>query len=253
MITSKMVQLLKRLVRQLAMRFNVVLADACHIGIYLENDLVRLTTSAPIQTIFDVGANHGQSAMRFSRAFKGSKIYSFEPVKSNYEILHARCSTMPGITTINKGLGKEITRMNIGLSSHPGGHSLLLPESMSQSELIGLTTIDAVMEEYRLEKIDLIKIDVEGYELQVLQGTEAALNSNKIRYIYAECIFDPSDTAPHTLFSDLREYLAKYSFVVFACYHESFDLKSGSAMANVLFANKQMLPERVPRRVGNIG
>lgn len=115
-----------------------------------------------------------------------------------------------------------------------------------------MTTIDIFCRESVLDSIDLLKIDVEGLEIDVLSGAKEILDKGGIRFVYAECIFEPDDSSPHTLFCHLNQWLQAYGFTVFACYHESFHLHSGSAMANVLFVNKNLLPKFATGRILNI-
>lgn len=243
---------MKRLIRKLAKKVNVLLADTSRIGVELENDLSRLTDANSIKTVFDVGANHGQSAIPFSKSYPLAQIYSFEPVSSNFSILESNCSRIKQIKLINKGLGKKSGVATIGLSNHSGGHSLLLAGSGSRTEKITIITIDEFCQGHLIDKIDLLKIDVEGFEIDVLKGADAILTKGGVRFIYAECIFEPDDGSPHTLFQDLHLHLQSYGFSFFACYHESFHLEAGSAMGNVLWVNKQLLPASATGKVKNI-
>ena len=243
---------LKWLVRQLASKLDLLLAHSSNIGVELENDLARLSMLDPILIILDVGANHGQSAIRYARAFKQARIFCFEPVFSNYKVLSLACSQHPRIELVQKGLSDKPGTGIIGLTDHPGGHSLLLSSTSDKTEKVSITTIDSFLLDSNIKRIDLLKIDVEGSELSVLKGALAALESSAIRYIYAECITLLDPIEPHTLFSDLTSFLHPYGLVVFAIYHESFHLDTGSALINVLFVNMQFLPESVPGNIHNI-
>lgn len=242
----------KSLVRDVARNLNLLIADTSRIGIELENDIARLKKSHCIKTVFDVGGNYGQSAIRFAKAFPRAQIYSFEPVSRNFQILTRNTRHFSRITAVQKGLDKYSGQASIGLSSNPGGHSLSLAASAIESEIIRLTTVDEYCHRINLDMINLLKIDVEGHEISVLEGAKKTLESNRLEFIYAECIFERDDSSPHTLFDDLREYLKGYGFYFFACYHEAFTLKSACAMANVLFVNKSMLPDAAYGRVKNI-
>jgi len=243
---------MKALIRRLTKYFNLLLADRSRIGIEMENDILRLSHENPVRTILDIGANHGQSALRFAREFPGAEIYSFEPVPDNFKILSARCSRHARIELIPKGLGRVAADVDIGLSDNPGGNSILLGASAQRTVIISLSTLDSFVEERQLKKIDLLKIDVEGLEMDVLEGATKSFSEGRIRFVYAECIFEPDASSPHTLLSDLSAFLVKYGLALFACYHESFSLRAGSAMGNVLFANKALLPNSVPGKVRNI-
>lgn len=243
---------MKNIVRSIASKFDILISGGSHIGVRLENDLSRLIRREDIKTVFDVGANHGQSALRFEKAFPKAEILSFEPVAANFKILNSNCENKPRIRTINKGLGEHSGKVKIGLSQNPGRHSLHLLQEGGDVEEIEISTVDTVMEESDISFIDLLKIDVEGFEIEVLKGGEKALEGNQVRFIFAECIFAPVETYPHTLFEDLTKYLERFGFAFFGCYHESFHLGAGSALANILFVNKKLLPASAKGKFQNI-
>jgi FkbM family methyltransferase len=243
---------MKELIKKLARRMNLIVVHECVFGVSPEVDLKRLTHSRPIRTIFDVGGNHGQSAVRFCREFPQTELYTFEPVPANYRILQSAIAPFSQIRPFNIGLGDQKTTLKMGLSDNPGGHSVILAETATDIVEVPVDTIDNVMKEQQVEKIDFMKMDVEGFELSVLKGAEEALSQGKIRFIYTECVFGHDEALPHTSFFDLHETLAKYDFCFFACYSEGFDLKQGVSMGNVLFAHRPSLPESVPGKVRNI-
>ena len=76
---------MKDFIKDLAKKLNILVRHNSTIGIEVEIDICRLRNS--IQTVFDVGANYGQTAIRFSKAFPSAIIHSFEPVESNFRIL----------------------------------------------------------------------------------------------------------------------------------------------------------------------
>lgn len=156
------------------------------------------------------------------------------------------------IIPIRKGLESASGQAVIGLSQNPGGHSLSLASISDQAETIELTTLDKFCHSRNIKFIDLLKIDVEGHELGVLRGAKNMLSSNSIHFIYAECIFEPDNSSPHTLFESLRHYLSGYNYCLFACYQESFYLRTGCLQANVLFVNRHFLPSEVQGKVQNI-
>lgn len=129
---------------------------------------------------------------------------------------------------------------------------MLLADSGAKTESVELVTIDEYCRGNQINVIDLLKIDVEGLEMDVLEGAKAILKEVGIRFIYTECIFEPDDSSPHTLFEDIHRYVHNYGFSFFACYHESFHLEAGSAMGNVLFVNKRLLPKTATGKVKNI-
>ena len=86
-------------------RHGVNVCGTDHLGVDVEVDLQRLTAAEPLRTIFDVGGNFGQSALRFSRAFPQARIFTFEPVPDSFRKLVANIAGRGGIEAFNHGFG----------------------------------------------------------------------------------------------------------------------------------------------------
>jgi FkbM family methyltransferase len=190
-------------------------------GVYHTQDILRFNKNHPINTIFDVGANIGATSIEYAEVFKDADIYSFEPVKSTYNILKSSTHSEKRINTYNCALGKEETRVTIHLRSNNELNSInpqrnVAWESDIGKEEIDVNTVDNFCSTNNINEIDILKIDTEGFELNVLSGASNMLSRNKIKYIYAETTIRDNDTT-HTNFFDLHNFLRqkKYSFLGF--------------------------------------
>jgi FkbM family methyltransferase len=233
-------------------RHGVNICGTDHLGVDVEVDLQRLTAAEPLWTIFDVGGNFGQSALRFSRAFPQARIFTFEPVPDSFHKLQRNITGRGGIEAFNHGFGDVPGSFEIQIQPNAGGNTLIGSKSPLGSVEIRLETIDAFAAENGIESIDLLKIDVEGYELQVLRGAAGMLARGEVRHVYAECVFAPDPVFSHTDFFELHRMLTGLGFCFVASYAESFRLAAGCAMGNVLYALKSRLPASAPGRVKNI-
>ncbi len=131
--------------------------------------------------ILDIGANIGWYSLLFSKRLPLAKIYSFEPIETTYRHL---------ITNITLNKADNVFPYNIGLSEKegssiyyyfPGGAVLaseknLLSCPKAQEIVCKVELLDKIVSTYKINKIDLIKCDVEGAELSVIKG---GLNSIK--------------------------------------------------------------------------
>jgi len=134
-------------------------------------------------TVYDVGAFHGILTLFFAK--RCAQVISYEPNSQNYQRLIENIQ-LNGLT--------NVTVRKIGLSSRPGSGVLTYSPLMSgggtlqpvapnhplirqQSEEIAVTSIDADIVESALPSPDLIKIDVEGYELEALRGARNTLTT----------------------------------------------------------------------------
>jgi FkbM family methyltransferase len=152
-----------------------------------------VTTPAPI--IFDVGAHRGESVRFFREIFPGSKIYSFEPDPDNFKYLDDVCQSLTSQASVGEG---SCLAFNLGVAetegtlpfyrqsiSHLGG---LLPINYKSQDSLGyaakapnqlieieVTTVDRFCHGQGIKAIDILKIDVQGYEIGVLTGANQIL------------------------------------------------------------------------------
>jgi FkbM family methyltransferase len=118
----------------------------------------------PVQkTIIDIGANIGNHTVFFAQFFKHDMILAFEPVYENYEVLLQNAQNYQEVYPINLALGARmgLVEMNKNRSNY-GAHSVV-----EGGEMV-VTTIP--LDQLYLNRVTLMKIDVESYEPSVLSG-----------------------------------------------------------------------------------
>ena len=130
------------------------------------------------KVIFDIGGNIGITAIYLSALFPEAKIYSFEPMSENFEILKINIQYYENIQAFNIGLGSKNGNFKIYLSNDsenyggtsfypdPTGNKL---ESFVECEV---KNINDIIKKLNLDSIDLIKIDTEGAEYDILTSLE---------------------------------------------------------------------------------
>jgi len=220
-----------------AIKLNYKLIPFVPGGRILPLDLKR--SGAIPSVIFDVGANIGQTANFFISHFPESKIYSFEPVLDTYNQLLSNSSHSKNIVCFNQALGSDIQKSIIYVNGSSGSSSLKgkLNALFSHTEVIDIDTGYNFCIKHGVEKIDLLKIDTEGFEINVLKGFEPLLKDH-VKMIYAEIGFLPDDLYK-TYISDLLDYTSKYGFIV-SGFYEPFRGGFGSlriGFCNVLLIN----------------
>jgi len=194
-------------------------------------------------TFLDVGANIGFLSLVAARIVgKSGLICAVEPHPFTYKILEKNIclNDFKNIFSMNIALGKEISeekiynRMNISR----GSASLIRPTNVSE-ELglsVRVTTIDTLIEEGKIQLPKLIKIDVEGFELEVLKGAKILLNSS---HAPALCV-EFSNLHP-THGGRVRDI---YNFIKSANDYSFFKLKYGKGVPSglVKISNEKDLP-----------
>jgi FkbM family methyltransferase len=170
----------------------------------------------PPAVIVDAGANVGQTALRYHQHWKAARIYSFEPVRATFLQLSASCAGISAIECLNIALGAKSEAGQI--HKFPDSQLSTLAEQPAHStgedhsvEAIVIRRLDEFAAERSIDCVDLLKIDVEGYELQVLLGASGLLSSAKIRAVYAECSLGAKPSA-HVGMTEIDRMLVQYGF-----------------------------------------
>ena len=132
-------------------------------------------------TACDVGANIGNHSRYFAEKFK--RVIAFEPNQMIFEILRFNTKSLPNVTISEYALGNFSGEAQIsGDKSNIGGFSIVPDRNLTIGELgqylrnelvIQVRTLDSMIEE--IENLQLVKIDVEGFEQQVLEGAKLSL------------------------------------------------------------------------------
>ena len=167
----------------------------------LWSDVKTVLAAGEIKTVFDVGANEGQSAREFLRHFPQARIFSFEPTPTTFQQLARFAGAQPRLTPVNKALGETPGRVafnenafhqtNSILTANPRGEEYLGPAVIDCQRKIEveMTTLDAFCRQESVAGIDLLKMDVQGFELSVLKGAQEFLSARKIGCIVLEVSF----------------------------------------------------------------
>jgi FkbM family methyltransferase len=207
----------KDFIKKILRKFNYLVLRNSNTGVSFLNDLEKLTAYDPINTIFDVGGNFGQTALQFFYSFPSAHIYTFEPVLSNFKILKKNLCGKKRISAYNLALGERSGTVKIGLTKQPGRCSILLAEKCGKTAKVNIDTMDNFTAEKNIDDVGLLKIDVEGYDLQVLKGSQELLKRGAVRYIYVECGFLKNALYPQQHFFKFYDFLLKYGFC-FVCF-----------------------------------
>ena len=227
--------MIREIVKRCTRPFGYDLISTERLGVHPELDLARLTVGDPLKTIFDVGGNFGQTALRFAAAFPHATILTFEPVPESFTRLVHSTRKNKRVKPFNAALGDTSGTIKLNVTPNPGSNTLLHNPTTIESINVSIDTIDAVAAANGVTTIDLLKIDVEGYELQVLRGASKLLARQKIRYIF-----------------DLHKLLEHAGFCFVNYYAESFGCSNGCALGNALYGLRSKLPKSVSGRVRNI-
>lgn len=193
-----------------------------------------------MKTILDVGANSGQSAIRFAEELPKSRIYSFEPHPETYSTLEKNTGQLAQVTCFAFGLGEKAELKELHLGKFSAWNSMQ-PDvnTVNKTLLVEVKTLDQVARELKLGSVDLLKTDTEGHDLYVLKGGQELLSNGNVSFIYVEAGF--YNTNPrNTQLTELIPYLKQFGYYLFGIYEVS---KGGSQMVNgnALFVHESLV------------
>ncbi len=204
--------------------YDQVFADAFRTQHFL---LSRIGITQP--TIFDVGAHYGETAQHYRAYFPQAAIYCFEPCNESFVHLCQAAESDPGIKPVHTALGDKPGVADLRVCSYSGSDSIFprpvdgrryfrKDEEALYVQSSPVTTIDTFIEKAGIERIDILKLDIEGSELLALCGAVQALEIDLISLIYLEVQYFMrwQDTPVlHTVW----QYLERYGYSLFDVYN----------------------------------
>jgi FkbM family methyltransferase len=139
------------------------------------------------KAIVDAGANIGLAAIFFANKFPNATIYALEPEESNYKIMEINVSKYPQIRPFKLALwnkNKQVSLINPdcghwGFTTRDGDSA-----QHKQLCLVDAVRLDTFMDKMNLERIDILKIDIEGAEKEVFESSAKWIG--KIQIIMVE-------------------------------------------------------------------
>jgi FkbM family methyltransferase len=166
----------------------------------IEAELMRPWIGAyGIRTILDVGANEGQFAKLARRVFPSSRILSFEPIDSCYELLrnalvgddrfetfHCAVGEADGMATFHQNAFSPSSSLLEMRDSHRQIFPFTTQERIMQ---VPVRTLGGLLRERSLEEPILLKMDVQGYESRVVAGAPDTLS--RCRAVLTELALQP--------------------------------------------------------------
>lgn len=131
--------------------------------------------------VLDIGANIGYHSVHFANYAAKGHIYSFEPSPDTFRILSKNCKPYSNISPINIGIGETERMATFHFASD---HAYSGFKDTGNKVIIGCKDLQIVslnkwVKQQDLKNIDFIKIDVEGFEIQVINGMSEVIVQHK--------------------------------------------------------------------------
>ncbi|HEX9876354.1 MAG TPA: FkbM family methyltransferase [Gammaproteobacteria bacterium] len=176
----------------------------------------------PRPTIFDIGANRGQSYSRFRELFPEAQIWSFEPDPDMYVLLQGLIAGDPRACAVASAVGSKDGTTTLYRNNRSGTNSLapIRDDSVWAREIgagqrdtitARLVTLDSHCAREQIKYIDFAKFDIQGFEPDALKGAQGLLEARRIGLLQLELI--PAAFYDRiTTFSDVERWLLPHGY-----------------------------------------
>ncbi len=176
----------------------------------------------PPYCVFDVGANIGDFTQVTIESLGESHttIHAFEPGKITFDSLSRRWKNNPKVHLNNVALGRTAGESELHYNSEGSGLASLTRRRLDhfgiqfdRSEKVKIETIDSYCTQNEIDHIHLLKMDIEGHELDALRGATAMLDAAKVDMVTFE--FGGCNIDTRTYFQDFWYFFTQYEMRIF--------------------------------------
>jgi FkbM family methyltransferase len=194
--------------------------------------------------LVDVGANRGQFALIFHKLFPQASIHSFEPLEEPAQIFKRIFSNDPNVKLYTCAIGREKTTATIHITKDDDSSSMLPITKMQTSMFPGsiekekrqvtILPLSQALGSAPIPPATLLKIDVQGFELDVLLGCEDILN--RFSHLYIECSFVELYEG-QALAHRIIAWLEQRNFVISGVHNLYYDAAGRAVQGDFLFTH----------------
>jgi FkbM family methyltransferase len=195
-------------------------------------------------TVVDVGANRGQFALFARKTFPTARVYLFEPLRNCGKLLNKLFGTDQAVAIHNVAIGPRDETKEINVAAQDDSSSLL-PIGAEQSKIFGtvlrrrevvrILPLSKVIERTDIVAPALLKIDVQGFELEVLKGCDGLLDA--FETIYVECSFIELYNGQAKA-AKVIDFLHQRQFALGGVFNQCIDVRHGPVQADFLFRRR---------------
>ncbi|MEM9403006.1 MAG: FkbM family methyltransferase [Pseudomonadota bacterium] len=199
------------------------------------------------RTVVDIGANRGQFALMVRKVCPDARIYSFEPLPGPADRYERLFESDDQASLFRKAIGEVETTMRMNVSMRDDSSSLLpiteeqisvFPGTGHSGTLdVQVAPLSSALEEEDIQSRSLLKLDVQGYELEVLKGCATLLG--RFDEVYVECSFIEL-YGGQSLASDIIAFLSGQQFNLVGVFNMTFDASKRPIQADFLFSRSRV-------------
>jgi len=218
-------KLIKKTAEALMYR-NFLLGITKHVpqGFEFYFDLRKLQLGYNPKIVFDVGANIGQTAIKWHKFFPEAQYHCFEPVGTTMAALKENTSRFNNILYYQCALGAEKKQAEITLCQDSSLNSFVdaVKKNGHGTEVVQINTLDELCRSKDIFHIDVLKIDTEGFDIEVLKGSSSMLKAGNISFIQVEAGMNPYNHL-HVPLHHFVDFLTPYGYILFGIYEQHLE------------------------------
>jgi FkbM family methyltransferase len=194
-----------------------------------------------VRTVLDIGANRGQFSLLARCLYPAATIYAFEPLQRPAEQFRALFANNANVHLFHVGIDEALgdTKMFVA-NDHHASSSILKAHKQSQifgsretgEETVRVGRLNDFLPLDSIRPPCLLKIDVQGYELQVINGCREVLPL--VDYLYVECCYVEL-YARQALAHEILRRLGEFGFALRGTFNQYCDPEEGPVLADFLF------------------
>jgi FkbM family methyltransferase len=198
----------------------------------------EITSGGRGATICDVGGNVGQTSVDFRLSFPEARIDSFEPFPAAYEHL-VQAAERYRFNAHKLALGETNTTTTVTADPNSPStlNSLVSVQSDTTNQVpveISINTLDSWLEANAIAKLDILKIDTEGFEVAVIKGASNTLSQKRLSSLIVEVGLAPHDSQ-HCDMQEIVALLESYGYRMANLFDVVHDPGPYMAYCNALF------------------
>lgn len=216
-------------------------------GVDVYHDLRRALPDYRPRIVLDVGAHHGESLLGILAWAPRARVYCFEPASNSFERLAQVTRRWRNVTCERIALGRSPGH-GVLVRGRTSDTDRLVPTGLDQSnsarvEPVSIDTVDRVCVRYAIHHIGFLKIDTEGFDLDVLHGAEDVLRTAGADLVQVETGMNP-DNALHVPLHRFQEYLEPLGYRLFGLYEQVHEWPTKSVhlrRVNGMFVSSRLI------------
>ena len=208
----------------------------------------RYILKLSLSTIIDIGANRGQFALAARKCAPNARVVAFEPLATAATTFRNVFKQDLEVTLHQAAIGLEVGKSTIHVTAADDSSSLLPLSPLQErffpgteeirTEIVKVGRLSNYVLPEQIMPPALLKLDVQGYELEALRGCEDLLG--RFSYVYVECSFVELYTG-QALVDDIIAWLRDRGWRLSGVHNMTYDRDGRSIQADFLFEKSSRL------------